>query len=310
MDTVDKKGLLKFLEKVKKSHKLVAPLKKEEGLFFDTVNSVNDIVLDYINPKNTVKDFVFPIKEKMFSFDKLEQSVFDGSIAIFGVRPCDARALNVMDKVFNWDEKDEMYNARRSKLLLIGFACNKAGPHCFCTSFGYGPHDDSGMDIMVYEVDGKFSLVGVSAKGKKLVIGKKPSVVEPVIEKKMDVEKVYLKLDSMFDSDYWKEVTFNCIGCGTCTYLCPSCHCFGMSDEKGSRYRVWDSCQFGSFTKHTSGHNPRPTQAERYRQRVYHKFNYYKKNFGVHLCVGCGRCTQHCPMNVDIFTIAKGVLDR
>ncbi|PIN70193.1 4Fe-4S ferredoxin [Candidatus Woesearchaeota archaeon CG11_big_fil_rev_8_21_14_0_20_43_8] len=321
---VDKKGLLKFIDSIRKKYRLIAPVQKDEGLFFDAVSNTSKIVFDYINPKNTAKEFFFPIKDPILRYDSdsiEEVKKSKENIAIFGIRPCDARALSVMDKVFNWDTKDGLYDNRRKNALLIGFGCNKAGDHCFCTSFGYGPHESKDVDVMVYQLGkDEFMVLGVSKRGVGCVVsGKKASPVHEsrrkelekgiVFKKKMDVDKVYKKLDTVFDSDYWTGASFHCIGCGTCTFLCPSCHCFCMSDERNIRYRIWDSCQFACFTKHTSGHNPRPTQRERYRQRVYHKFSYYKKNFGEHLCVGCGRCTLHCPMKVDIFSIANGTLD-
>ena len=74
-------------------------------------------------------------------------------------------------------------------------------------------------------------------------------------------------------------------------------------DEKRKRMRCYDGCAFADFTAEASGENPRPTKRERYRQRVYHKFDYFKKNFGENLCVGCGRCIRHCPVKIDISEI-------
>ncbi|MCE5274896.1 MAG: 4Fe-4S dicluster domain-containing protein, partial [Deltaproteobacteria bacterium] len=92
---------------------------------------------------------------------------------------------------------------------------------------------------------------------------------------------------------------------------CPTCHCFDISDEvkgsDGKRLRNWDSCMFPLFTKETSGHNPRPSQKERWRQRVMHKFRYYVDNFGAIACVGCGRCVMSCPVNLDIRKIVEDI---
>ena len=91
-------------------------------------------------------------------------------------------------------------------------------------------------------------------------------------------------MDPAFDDGRWEELTASCIGCGACTYLCPTCHCFDIADEsrlyKGRRIRTWDSCQFPLFTKHASGHNPRKTKKERLRQRFMHKFSYAVENTG------------------------------
>ncbi len=114
-----------------------------------------------------------------------------------------------------------------------------------------------------------------------------------------------------FDDGRWEELTVSCIGCGACTYLCPTCHCFDIADEsrlyQGRRIRTWDSCQFALFTKHASGHNPRKNKKERLRQRFMHKFSYAVENTGTALCVGCGRCIAGCPVNLDIRDVIRSL---
>jgi len=100
------------------------------------------------------------------------------------------------------------------------------------------------------------------------------------------------------------------LACGTCTYVCPQCHCFNIEDrlllDGGERVRAWDSCMYPGFTIQASGHNPRPDQAARWRQRIMHKFEYLPRNVGLYGCVGCGRCILSCPVQLDI----RQVLDR
>ena len=118
-------------------------------------------------------------------------------------------------------------------------------------------------------------------------------------------------LDTHFEDPFWNTLHQKCLACGTCTYLCPTCHCFDISDEvkrnDGIRIRNWDSCMFPLFTKETSGHNPRSSQKERWRQRVMHKFRYYADNFQAIACVGCGRCVMACPVNLDIRKVVTDI---
>ena len=123
----------------------------------------------------------------------------------------------------------------------------------------------------------------------------------------MDTKDIVEKLDKIFENELWKNISLKCLGCGICTFQCPTCHCFDIQDEttitNGARVRVWDTCMNPEYTLHASGHNPRPARMNRTRNRVYHKFNYYPKNYNVIACVGCGRCISDCPVNIDIIDV-------
>jgi formate hydrogenlyase subunit 6/NADH:ubiquinone oxidoreductase subunit I len=128
---------------------------------------------------------------------------------------------------------------------------------------------------------------------------------------KMDYKEVNGKLQKLFDSPDFETVSSNCIGCNTCAFICPTCHCFKITDEKikdtGVRYKSYDSCNNGYFTLMAGGHNPRPIKYRRWRQRSLHKFVYYKERFGMNLCVGCGHCAISCPVNISIFDVVNQV---
>ena len=100
-----------------------------------------------------------------------------------------------------------------------------------------------------------------------------------------------------------------CISCGTCTYVCPNCYCFNISDElvetRGERYRTWDNCFNPIYTEETSGHNPRAQKSNRFRNRFSHKFWYYPEKYDSLLCSGCGRCIMHCPTRIDIREVLR-----
>lgn len=112
-------------------------------------------------------------------------------------------------------------------------------------------------------------------------------------------------LANNFDHQLWKSLALRCHGCGACAAVCSTCHCFDIVDEhdsygQGARRRNWDSCQSAKFTLHASGHNPRQTQTERFRQRVMHKFSIYPRRFDAILCSGCGRCARICPAGMSL----------
>ncbi len=116
-----------------------------------------------------------------------------------------------------------------------------------------------------------------------------------------------------FDHPLWKSLALRCHGCGACTAVCSTCHCFDIVDEhdcfaSGARRRNWDFCQSAKFTAHASGHNPRKSQTERFRQRVMHKFSIYPRRFDAILCTGCGRCARACGAGMNLPEILGGLV--
>ena len=324
---IDDECLNQFVSLLRqRGYTVVAPRAEGSRIVYGEVETGANFLREYINPQNSPKDFLFPRREELLSFtdDGEVIAVVPEAVktVLLGVRPCDAMAVQHLDKIFNWDYGDIYYNRRRRNTILIGLACNKPDPTCFCTSFGngLGPHQKENVDLMLTKLDKRSYLVeAVSKTGEELLnliacgAPGRPSHdekalklrerAEKMITKRLDVDTTVKVLDNNFDSDYWKDVARKCIGCGICTYLCPTCYCFDIEDEGTSRLRFWDSCQFTVYSKHATGHNPRDQPYKRYRNRVYHKFVYFKKNFDEVLCVGCGRCKIHCPMKVDIFKI-------
>ncbi len=119
------------------------------------------------------------------------------------------------------------------------------------------------------------------------------------------------KTKELFDDPAWDELSSSCLGCGTCTFVCPTCQCYDIKDfNTGNgviRYRCWDSCMYSEFTKMAHGNN-RLTQKERFRQRFMHKLVYYpENNEGLFSCVGCGRCLAKCPISMNIVKVMKKI---
>jgi formate hydrogenlyase subunit 6/NADH:ubiquinone oxidoreductase subunit I len=279
------------------------------------------------------KEYLLPKTETLleYSFSGVDTDIKDGLEAvaganekrvIFGGRPCDAGAGPIMEKVFNWDYKDEFFNERFKNLTIVSIACEKPDNYCFCTEMQLSPESSYGSDILLKKAGDKYFAVVTSEKGLNLInpymnLFKETTKAQVPGDKDwkklFEIERTKNFLDKNFEHNYFQDRFLSCIGCGVCTYTCPTCHCFDIQDEgnlkEGRRIRNWDSCQFGIFTLHTSGHNPRVTQGDRYRQRLMHKFKIYSEKFDKYLCVGCGRCSRNCPEDIDIKEVAKDLAD-
>ncbi len=292
--------------------------------------------LDHGNTARPVKGFVFPQREVLFRFRQARGQAPEitpvepkaETTVIFGVRPCDGRALARNDKVFGCGPADPYYQARREQTVFVGLACAKPpSANCFCLAVGGSPHAEDGLDVLMTELYGRYHVKALTPKGEKLIAvgvleeataaddaeaAKAHAAADNSPQRVLaSMEQVAEGLKRNFDSPLWEDLARACIGCGACTYLCPSCHCFDINDEissaapmSGERVRTWDNCQFPDFTMHSSGHNPRNDTGARLRQRVCHKLLYFVENHNIQQCTGCGRCITHCPVGVDIVRVA------
>ena len=331
---ISAENLKKFVESIiADNFEVIAPTDKDGDTFYGKISRFEEANLDILLPKMSYKEYILPKTETLleYSFTGVDTDIKDGLEAvaganekrvIFGGRPCDAGAGPIMEKVFNWDYKDEFFNERFKNLTIVSIACEKPDNYCFCTEMQLSPESSYGSDILLKKAGDKYFAVVTSEKGLNLInpymnLFKETTKAQVPADKDwkklFEIERTKNFLDKNFEHNYFQDRFLSCIGCGVCTYTCPTCHCFDIQDEgnlkEGRRIRNWDSCQFGIFTLHTSGHNPRVTQGDRYRQRLMHKFKIYSEKFDKYLCVGCGRCSRNCPEDIDIKEVAKDLAD-
>lgn len=321
------------LDCLQETYKVIVPVKDGDFHSFRSIDEGKKPDFTFRNTRLSPKFLVYPQSERMFEY-ALENKSPDAMIlkeaskdylpqAIVGIRPCDAHALQIVRVNFdNREYRDPWWVQRFEETTLVGLGCNAPCSTCFCASVGGGPFDEKGLDALLFDLGGSFLARALSQKGETFLdkTGKESQASESALEKaeelaeaaageiasEVPTESLRTKaVKEVFEAPFWEETAFACINCGTCTYLCPTCWCFDIQDEvhgsAGDRIRNWDSCMFPLFTLHASGHNPRDRKVQRVRQRFMHKLKYYVDRYdkGVQ-CSGCGRCVQHCPVNIDI----------
>jgi len=301
---------------------IYAPVPKGEKTDFKKIDSIDEISMDHIQTTQSAKAIAFPRTEKLFSYvrekgDVTLQNYNPENIpvtVVFGLHPCDAVGFQPLSSIFNWGTEDLPFNERMKRTTLISMSCSKCDEYCFCTSVNGSPGNTQGSDILLTKVNEGYLVEIITDKG-KILVEKYSSFFEdaPEVNKedylaklpaRFSLEDVQQRISDMFESEVWKKQSERCLGCGACAFVCPTCACFDIQEDSkgntGNRLRCWDSCGFSLFTVHTSGHNPREVQSQRWRQRLLHKFSYMPERLSVVGCTGCGRCSRACPVDMNI----------
>ena len=302
-------------------------------------------LFDYAAPAQGWKRFLFPPDETLWRAVRTDGGFAIKDVppaiertALLGVRPCDLRAIGILDQVFTRaGTLDPRYQARRAATVIIAVECSRAGGTCFCASMGAGPDvrdaADSGADIVLTEfvAEGTPLLLArkVHARGAEM-LARVPSRDATAADCEAATAAVKSAAKSMgrhmlpdvaalvgrsLDHPHWAEVAARCLGCGNCTAVCPTCFCSTVEDSTdvagtaAERRRRWDSCFTLAFST-LHGGPIRSSGAARYRQWLAHKLAHWWQQFGRSGCVGCGRCITWCPAGIDITAEARALEER
>jgi len=313
------------------TYRLFGPTAEKDFHGFKALDKGELPDFSFANTRISPKALLFPQSENILEYH-LDESKEDHHImkevekddsprAVIGLRPCDAKAVTLVKLNYDTPEYQDPYWLKAYETTtFVGLACDEPLSTCFCTTAGCGPYHEEGLDILLVKDNDALWAKILSEKGEKFLqtagwndaakdsklINSKKSAAEAKIVSTVATDNLKAQDTlSLHDASFWEDVSFACLNCGTCTFVCPTCWCFDIQDEvygkKGVRMKNWDSCMFPLFTLHTTGHNPRGTKVQRVRQRFMHKLKYFvdKYESGI-MCVGCGRCVRQCPVNIDV----------
>ena len=318
---MDRGALNPFLDRLIEQGEVIGIKEKKKGQFvFDKLGSAAEFTTDYVGSLLPPHKYLMPQRETLVRFGKdgtAEAEVASEDRILFGVRPCDLHAIQIMDQIFSEDNPDVNYLAKRERTTLVGFDCMApCDEECFCADVG-SLDIDSGFDLLFIDLGDSYAIEVGSEKGAALLVGAAATDADEYdwtrvraarearreqFPKKLDtgVYSLPLLLKGAQDSPVWERTGDKCLSCGSCTMVCPTCYCFDVQDvvdldlTGGERVRVWDSCQLDDFAKVAGGESFREKRADRVRHRIHRKFLYLMNKYERPVCVGCGRCARVC----------------
>ena len=252
-----------------------------------------------------LKKMFLPPREKLWSFQSGQFSEREETepFAVIGVPLCDLQALWYLDQVF---AEDLPYQKRRARSLVVAMPCSPM-PECCCDPLLMPVAGDLFLEqqcAWAISPAGHALLRACSAGG---------AADSPLPWPKAWPERRPMLTEKQFRSTaedtIWAEASQGCLACGACSIVCPTCYCFDLLDETATdgtvaRSRHWDNCFFAEHAKVAGGHDFRPGRAHRLRFRMEHKFFGFGTLQGQNSCVGCGRCHEVCPVDINLDQIA------
>lgn len=299
MYKIAKEHLSELFQKIAESQELYLPVKNAGQTNFSAWTEDAEVDLETLKTVKSPKDAFFPQSENLYTVKqegkKLRvepEALKSQNFVVFGMKACDLKGVEVLDRVFLSEPIDTFYAARRDHGTIVALACHEPEESCFCKVFGIDAANPA-ADVTTWMIEGELYWNALTEKGEALTAVVREILVdaeeEKVEEEKEAIHEIVEKLPYMnlsldgwggdvltekFDSPLWEELYKPCLACGTCTFVCPTCQCYDIKDYTTSngvsRYRCWDSCMYSDFTMMAHGNN-RTSQMQRFRQRFMHK---------------------------------------
>lgn len=313
---------------------VILPLRLKEGSnmvsFLSRLGASDSYFLDGFRAVDPIKLVFYGAREQVYPVAaKPVQRL------IAGVKACDLKALQLLDRaLINKDFIDPAYKVWRDSTTILSADCTEAGPACHCTLVGGKPYSEGGFDLNLSRIDDIYVLTTGSDKGRELLeVIQCTAVVKDlearaqkaILEARTKITELVQSRNSDLlrseeygglregDMSVWGKESRQCVGCGACTNICPTCYCLILNEEGRTdtfiKVRSYDSCQWQGYARVAGGASPRPRMRQRFRNRYLCKFLYMPSNFKTLGCTGCGRCTEACPGQIDFRTVVRDVLE-
>lgn len=338
MKFIDSTNFVKLIKKLTAEGELYYPFHDEEsGMFHLRRASGFPLEEDFelggfraVEPMKGVAQHARVTVAEYPSDDPNEVTNEDNIIpsVVLGAKGCDINAMRQVDMVqVEGEFTDPLYKIRRDKMFVVAADCDDCKDTCFCSLLGNNPWPEEGYDLAVSKISGGYLIEAGSERGEKVLADNdkltseaREGQVKARDEKRQKVLASLRENNSQFPDDLtgmpeklrdaitdelWDELARNCVECGACTNICPTCYCFLLYDRKtdGEHFRRlsnWDSCQLSGYARMAGMLNPRASLTDRVKHRFYHKYDYLVLSHGEIFCTGCGRCIDACSASIDI----------
>jgi hypothetical protein len=97
---------------------------------YRAIASADDLDLSRGLPQLSLKGYFLPEHEALCRWKQKGTTVEVEEVptefaprVVLAAKPCDAAALEVVDKVMNWDYEDELWNGRREATTIVNLTC-------------------------------------------------------------------------------------------------------------------------------------------------------------------------------------------
>lgn len=329
--------ILSGLDKASAAEYQIAALtrkKEDQRILFDIVHSSEEIELEFQPTVLSPKKFFFPQEEVILEYTtdgKISPKIDAQPLVLFGIHPCEANALKIMDEAFADSYGDPNYLAKREASVVICIDCKDV---CDENSFCYNvntQYAEEGFDLMLHDLgNAEYAITVNSEKGKTFAetYWTLKDVDTAAFEQfKTDKEQAFKehppfkdleRFPEIFEANkehpIWEQEGSRCLSCGSCIMVCPTCYCFDVADElalgleEGQRLRRWDACMLSAFARVAGGENFRDDAKSRLKHRINRKFDYLMAKHGLAVCVGCGRCVRACLVEISPKKIAQAII--
>ncbi len=322
-----------FLESTAKYGAPYGPVRRNGVLTYDRVQKISDLVLGGEKTMIPAKKLFHPMRFDMFKFNEDGFTPDYSSIekrVIIGLHPCEIHGLLKLDRIFDNPPADPYYMGQRKNSIIIGWSCAVC-QNALCKSTGTDIVEE-GFDLFFVDVGG-FYLVWIGSSTGYDMIHDKEEFFESTVTR--DDLKAYVDwrakrdasfmrsfnfpnmpdiMDMSYQSPIWDYFANKCISCGQCSMVCPTCNCYNVADyfdvsnaSTGRRERYWDSCMYMEYSLVAGGHNFRASRADRLKLWYTHKLKTFGSQYAKPGCVGCGRCVDTCPVDINVLTVSEAL---